>query len=81
MAVPQPPPGRPPGPTLVVDADPTEQYAYEVLIYDQNRARFLVAAVELVSPGNKDRPESRREFLANARLYSARMCVFPSSIW
>src|SRR5437868_11200217 len=46
----------PPEPTLVADADPTEQYAYEVLVFDESRARVLVAAVELVSPGNKDRP-------------------------
>src|SRR6478752_9236719 len=39
----------PPEPTLAVDADPSEQYAYEVLIFDQTRARLLVAAVELVS--------------------------------
>src|SRR5687767_1690991 len=29
----------PPEPTLAVDADPTEQYAYEVLVYDQSRGR------------------------------------------
>ena len=35
------------------------QYEYEVLIYDVERDRTLVAAVEIVSPANKDRPESR----------------------
>src|SRR2546423_14567201 len=35
----------PPRPTLAVDADPTEQYAYEVLVFDQSRRRQLVAAV------------------------------------
>jgi hypothetical protein len=29
-------------------------------VYDQSRARRLVAAVEIVSPANKDRPENRR---------------------
>jgi hypothetical protein len=53
----------PPEPTLVVDADWAEQYAYEVLIYDESRARQLVAAVEIVSPANKDRPENRRAFV------------------
>lgn len=53
----------PPEPTLIVDTDLTEQYEYEVRVYDQNRGRVLVAAVELVSPGNKDRPETRRAFV------------------
>ena len=37
-----------PQPTLTVDADLTEQYEYEVLVYDQSRGRQLVAAVEIV---------------------------------
>lgn len=66
----------PPEPTLAVDADPTEQYAYEVLVFDQSRGRVLVAAVELVSPGNKDRPQSRREFVAKcAALLGQNVCV------
>jgi hypothetical protein len=66
----------PPAPTLAVDADPTEQYAYEVLIFDQSRERTLVAAVEFVSPGNKDRPQSRREFVAKcAALLTQGVCV------
>ena len=40
----------PPQPTLAVDADLTEQYEYEVLVYDQSRGWLLVAAVEIVSP-------------------------------
>ena len=36
---------------------------YEVLIYDHNRRRELVAVIELVSPSNKDRPETRRLFV------------------
>jgi hypothetical protein len=54
----------PPQPTLAVDADPSEQYAYEVLVYDHSRLRQLVAAVEIVSPANKDRPKNRREMVA-----------------
>jgi hypothetical protein len=66
----------PPEPTLVVDVDPTEQYAYEVLVFDDSRTRTLVAAVELVSPGNKDRPETRREFVAKcATLLNQNVCV------
>ena len=47
-------------PLLDVEADWPDQHEYEVLIFDQERERRLVAAVELVSPANKDRPESRR---------------------
>src|SRR5262249_16008283 len=36
----------------------------EVLVFDLQRDRRLVAAVEIVSPANKDRPESRQLFLA-----------------
>lgn len=50
--------------TLVVECDLADPYEYEVLIYDQERGRKLVAAVEIVSPANKDRPESRRIFAA-----------------
>ena len=41
-----------------------DEYEYEVLVYDQSRGRHLVAAVEIVSPGNKDRPDARRAFVA-----------------
>jgi|ERR1019366_2860902 hypothetical protein len=40
------------------------QDEYEVRVYDIKHARRLVAAVELVSPANKDRPEHRRAFVA-----------------
>ena len=57
-------PQAPPVPTLTLDAEFPEQYAYEVLIFDLERDRRLVAAVEIVSPANKDRPESRQLFIA-----------------
>jgi hypothetical protein len=66
----------PPEPTLAVETDLTEQYEYEVLVYDQARARELVAAVEIVSPANKDRPENRRAFVTKcAALLQKRVCV------
>lgn len=66
----------PPEPTLTVDADLTDQYEYEVLVYDQSRARQLVAAVEIVSPANKDRPENRRAFVTKcAALLQKGVCV------
>jgi hypothetical protein len=49
---------------------------YEVLVYDQSRGRLLVAAVEIVSPANKDRPQKRRAFVAKcAALLQKRVCV------
>jgi hypothetical protein len=40
------------------------QDVYEVQVYDEKRHCRLVAAVEIVSPANKDRPEHRRAFVA-----------------
>jgi hypothetical protein len=54
----------PPQPTLTVTTDLPEQDEYEVRVYDTKRHRRLVAAVEIVSPANKDRPEHRRAFVA-----------------
>jgi hypothetical protein len=66
----------PPEPTLAFDADLADQYEYEVLIYDQSRGRVLVAAVEIVSPANKDRPENRRILVAKcAALLQKGVCV------
>jgi hypothetical protein len=63
-------------PTLLLDSDLSEQYDYEVLIYDQSRGRTLVAAVEIVSPANKDRSDNRRAFVAKcAALVQQRVCV------
>ena len=46
------------------ETDPPDEYEYEVRIFDLERERTLVAAIELVSPANKDRPESRQAFVA-----------------
>ncbi len=54
----------PPLPTLAVVTDLPAQDVYEVLVYDEKRRCRLVAAVEIVSPANKDRPEHRRTFVA-----------------
>jgi hypothetical protein len=37
---------------------------YEVRVFDRKRGRRLVAAVEIVSPANKDRPDHRDAFVA-----------------
>jgi hypothetical protein len=54
----------PPQPMLSVTTDLPDLEEYEVRVYDSKRGRRLVAAVEIVSPANKDRPEHRRAFLA-----------------
>jgi len=47
-----------------------------VLVYDQVRGRVLVAAIEIVSPANKDREQSRRAFITKcAALLHQGVCV------
>jgi len=41
----------------------------EVLVISTQAGPTLVAAVELVSPGNKDRPDTRRAFAAKCAAY------------
>jgi hypothetical protein len=63
-------------PTLTVEADLSEQDEYEVRIYDTERGRHLVAALEIVSPSNKDRPTTRQLFVAKlASLLQQDVCV------
>lgn len=50
-------------PTFSVETDIPDVDEYEVRVYDAERERRLVAAVELVSPANKDRPETRNAFV------------------
>lgn len=66
----------PPRPTFDVVTDLPDQDAYEVRVYDTKRRRRLVAAVEIVSPANKDRPENRRAFVTKcAALLQERVSV------
>jgi hypothetical protein len=53
----------PPTPTVAVETELPDYDEYEVRIYDVERGRQLVAAIELVSPANKDRPEKRNAFV------------------
>lgn len=48
--------------TLAVESDLADPDEYEVRIYDTRRGRRLVAAIELISPANKDRREHRSQF-------------------
>jgi len=62
--------------TLTLDSELPEQDEFEVRIYDAENGQQLVAAIELVSPANKDRPESRRAFLGKvAALLQKDVCV------
>jgi hypothetical protein len=66
----------PPAPTLTMETDWPDQDEYEVRVYDERHGRRLVAAIELVSPGNKDRLDSRRAFVAKvAALLQDDVCV------
>jgi hypothetical protein len=52
-------------PSVAVETAVPEFYdEYEVRVFDIRRKRRLVAAVEIVSPANKDRPEHRNLFVA-----------------
>jgi hypothetical protein len=66
----------PPQSTFEAVTDLPDQYEYEVRVYDRKRHRHLVAAVEIVSPANKDRPENRRAFVTRcAALLQQRVSV------
>jgi Protein of unknown function (DUF4058) len=51
-------------PSLAVETNLSEYDEYEVRVFDARRGRHLVAAIEIVSPANKDRPEHRNLFVA-----------------
>lgn len=65
-----------PAPTLTVEADLSEHDVYEVQIYDTERGRTLVAAIEIVSPSNKDRQKARDKFIGKVTsLLEKEVCV------
>lgn len=53
-----------PAPSLVLDTAPPDADEFAARVYDTDEGERLVASVEFVSPANKDRPESRRMFVA-----------------
>ncbi len=53
----------PPAPSVAVDTELPKYDEYEVRIYDVQRERALVAAIEIVSPANKDRADHRTVFV------------------
>jgi hypothetical protein len=63
-------------PTLTVPADLNELDEYEVRVYDVDRLRTLVAAIEIVSPANKDRSDTREQLVNKvAALLRQDVCV------
>lgn len=50
--------------SLAIETEVPDFDEYEVRIYDAKRGRHLVAAIAIVSPANKDRPEHRNAFVA-----------------
>jgi hypothetical protein len=59
----------PPKAAITAPVDLAGLDVFEVKVYDEDRARTLVAAVELVSPANKDRAGHRRAFVAKCAAY------------
>ena len=66
----------PPQPSLEIQTALGNYDEYEVRVYDALRERRLVAAIELISPANKDRPETRSQFVSKcAALLRQGVCV------
>jgi hypothetical protein len=59
----------PPRPTQTFTVAFPDEDVYEVRVYDDERGFRLVAAVELVSPRNKDRPAARLAFAGKCAGY------------
>lgn len=59
----------PPQATQTFTVDLTDPDIFEVRVFDTQHNTQLVAAVELVSPSNKDRPSSRDEFVCKCAGY------------
>ncbi len=59
----------PPKPTAVVPLNIERVSSFEVLITNDEEGPTLVAAVELVSPANKDRPAHRKQFATKCASY------------
>ncbi|HET6879701.1 MAG TPA: hypothetical protein VFI31_06090 [Pirellulales bacterium] len=65
----------PAAPAVLLDAELPEPDEYEVNVYSEDEFR-LVAAIELLSPSNKDRPENRRTLVNKCEsLLKRNVCV------
>lgn len=63
-----------PMPALAAAIDFLKPDVFEVKVYHESGGAQLVAAIELVSPGNKDRPEQRRAFTTKCASYLQKWC-------
>src|SRR5437879_5135836 len=59
----------PPAPSRSVVVDAAVQDVFEVQVLNEEEGPRLVAAVELISPANKDRPASRQAFVVKGGSY------------
>ena len=59
----------PPQAAQTLEIELPAQDVFEVRIHDDQRGRRVVAAIELVSPGNKDRDDTRQAFVAKCAAY------------
>lgn len=50
-------------PAVSVETDAPDYDEYEIRVYNAEGGRTLVAAIEIVSPANKDRPDKRNAFV------------------
>jgi hypothetical protein len=66
-------------PSVAVEVEPDDEYEYAVHVYDAEREQTLVAAIEIVSPANKDRRRSGTASSQNAPPCSGPGC--PSAWW
>jgi hypothetical protein len=63
-------------PALLFETDELTPPEYEVRVYDNTDGRRLVAAVEIVSPRNKDRPDAREAFVSKCHaLLQQEVCL------
>lgn len=62
----------PPRPILTAIVDPAVKDSFEVQIFQELGGPQLRAAIELVSPANKDRPSHRRAFAVKCAAYLQR---------
>ena len=66
---------KPSEPRILLDAEFPDAAEYEVNVYTRDEFR-LVAAIEIISPSNKDRRESRRAFVVKSEaLLNKDVCV------
>jgi hypothetical protein len=59
----------PPQPSQSLTVEFLDRDVCEVRVYDTERGMRLVGAIEFVSPGNKDRSETRQAFVAKCAAY------------